>query len=240
MKFSRLYTNFFIAFLLMSLSFAPQAFAALDPMSILKENQKKIRAILSEKIKKDDKNARKKQADRIGKLLKPFFDFDYLSEKALSHHWAKLKKIQRQEYKFWLRALLENAYLKSLKLNYGKKDLRKIKIRYKGQKISKNKATVFTKIYYRNKRNRRRRIRINWLFYKTKNQWRVGDIITNDNSLIDIYQEQFDKIIAKKSFKELLRRLKKKVNQLRKKAGLAPLKFIPAKKASQQPAKKAS
>ena len=207
------------------------AWAIKDPMTILKENQKNIRKILSKEVKKGDKKARQKQAQKIKHLIEPFFDFDRLAEKALGKHWAKRTKAERIDYKFWLKALLENAYLQSLKLSSGKKNTRKIKIKYRKQKIHKNKATVFTRLQYRNKRNRRKKIRIDWVFYKKDHSWLVSDIITNDNGLIETYEEMFDKIIKKKSFADLLRRIKRKVNRIRKKAGMKPLTAPSEKKA---------
>ncbi|MEM1009323.1 MAG: ABC transporter substrate-binding protein, partial [Myxococcota bacterium] len=70
-----------------------------------------------------------------------------------------------------------------------------------------------------------KKVRIDWIFGKAEQgSWKVLDIVTNDNSLVETYQEQFDKIIQKHSFDELLKRIKKKVNQIRKKESLLPLK----------------
>lgn len=198
-----------------------------DPMSILKDTQKKLQEIVDREIKPGDKKAKKKRAEEIKALLEPLFDFDHLAKKALAKHWDKRTKGERKAYKYWLKALLKNAYLRSL--NPGsKKKLNKAdgRIEYRKQKVGAKKATVFTRVKYRTKKRKRlRRVRVDWVFYRKtkKDNWLVGDLVTNDNSLVETYEEQFDKIIRKKSFKALLKKLKKKVNAMRKKAGLKPL-----------------
>lgn len=208
--------------------------AAQTPMQLLKKTQKKLKEILDRKIPEGDKKAREARDKEIKDLFRPFFDFKKLAKKALRTHWAKLSSAQHDEYLFWLEALLENV--SSQNINPGNEDsAEEPKIEYKKQTIQddKSKAIVYTVIRVPRKkrkgssRRRWRKIKVDWHFYNKKGKWLVEDLVTNEESLADNYREQFDKIINKHSFKELIKRLSKQVNKLRKKDGLSPLKYTP-------------
>ncbi|HAA55907.1 MAG TPA: hypothetical protein DCE42_14180 [Myxococcales bacterium] len=201
-----------------------------DPMSLLKETQKKVQSIIEQNEGKS-KKARRKKAKEIQKLIEPFFDFDQLAKRALGDHWEKRTKDERTSYQFWVKALIKNAYFRSLSAGIQKKQDKDVGVRYKKQKIKKSKATVFTRVRYKDPRSKKiRKVRVEWIFLKKGKSWLVGDIVTNDNSLVETYEEQFDKIIRKKSFKELIKRIQTKVNEIRKKEGLKPLIDPVAKK----------
>jgi phospholipid transport system substrate-binding protein len=210
-----------------------QVFAA-TPMELLKDTQKKIETLLDKDIPKSDKKALRKREKQIRNILKPYFDFRMLASRTLAKHWKKLTDDQKNEFVFWLRELLESAYVRGVRS--GARDKTKPEVLYKKEEVKDGKAKVFTIVRYLKKRRRRRRrkrwkkIHVDWKFELKAKQWKVADILTNDNSLIDTYREQFDKIIQKKSYKELLKRIKKKVNQLRKGKGLNKLEYKKAGK----------
>jgi len=186
-----------------------------SPMKLLKTTQKKLQALLNQKIDKKNKAALEAREAKMKNLLEPYFDFGLLAQRTLGAQWAKIKKTEQKSFTFWLRALLEHAHTQGIQSNK-QRNQAKPTITYKKEKIKGDKATVFTKVKYLHvykKRNRKRwkRVRVDWKFEKLGGTWKITDIVTNDNSLIDTYKEQFEKII------------KKKVNELRKKRGLDPL-----------------
>lgn len=200
-----------------------------SPMALLKTTQASIEKLLDKKIEKAEKKKLIEREKKIRAILQPFFDFRLLAERTLDKQWAKLSKEQRDEFTFWLRGLLEQAYLRGVRGN--SRDTKKPDVTYKKEQIKGKKATVntmikFLKVTKRRGRVRKRwqRVRVDWSF-EQKKSWLVVDILTNDNSLIDTYKEQFTKIIEKKSYKVLLQKISKKVNQLRKKRGLPELKW---------------
>jgi phospholipid transport system substrate-binding protein len=221
--------SLFCLFFLAILPFSPHAQASDDPISLLKTTQEKLKSIIKRDIPKSDTKAKNQQEVDLKALMRPFFDFQKLGQDAMSKHWEKLNEEQRKRFLFWLEALLENAYIRSLHqggMQLGSDE--EPKIEYKKQKVQKTKATVYTEIRFRDKkRDKWKKVRLNWLFFRRDGRWMVSDILTNDNSLVETYQEQFDKIITKHSFDELIKRISKKVNELRKEDGLSQLSYSP-------------
>lgn len=210
-----------------------------DPTQLLKQTKRSVEKLLETKIAKGNAKALEAREKKIRTIIKPFFNFRMLAKKTLAEHWKKRNKTEKAQFTFWLRALLQQAYLRGVKTGAEKKGAVKPKVSYTKQTIKSDKATVFTEIRYLKKSKRRRRrkrwkkIRVDWQLVWQKKHWIISDILTNENSLMDTYKEQFSKIISKKSYAELVKRIQKKVNQLRKKQGLTPLiapKAEPSKK----------
>jgi phospholipid transport system substrate-binding protein len=216
--------------------------AAKTPMAILKEKKKVVIKLLDEHKAAKTKAAKRAVEKKFEVLLKPLLNMRRIGIAALKSQWGKLNKAQRDEYLFWLEGLIKESYKNSMKNNRINKGLNKGegKLRFVRQTVKGRRAKVFTEIRYRKNRRRRwKRVRVDWVFEKNKaGKWLVADMLTNDNSLVDTYNEQFTKIIEKKSFKGLLKLLRKKVNQLRKKKSLPPLKYVASSTAAPKTGKR--
>ncbi len=205
---------------------------AKTPMQLLQETQKKVEKIINVKLKPTDSKAKNKREKDVQKLVEPFFAFELLAKRTLGKHWKTLKPAQRKRFTFWFKELLKQAYIGGTRVGEKKRTQQKHTLEYKREKIKGNNAKVFTLIKYqviRRKRKRWKKVYVDWSFEKKKSGWKVTDIETNDNSLMDTYRENFDKIIRKKSFATLVKKIKKKVLQLRKKHGLSTLSMTAAK-----------
>lgn len=222
----------------MSGAFSSHAYAVKQtPMKLLQETQKKVEAIINTNIKAGNKKAQAKREKDVQRLVEPFFDFDLLAQKTLSKHWKGLKQEQKKRFVFWFKELLMQAYIKGARAGQKQRNNQKHTLQYKKETIKGKTAKVFTLIRYqviRRKRKRWKRTYVDWTFIKQKTGWKVTDIITNDNSMMEVYQEKFDDTIRKKSFAALVKIIKRSTLKLRKKHGLSPIKF----RASQTPASK--
>ena len=54
------------------------------------------------------------------------------------------------------------------------------------------------------------KVSINYKLHSVDKEWRVYDLVIEDISLINNYRSQFNRVIARSSFKELVRTLKEK------------------------------
>ena len=211
----------------LTLLLLPQlSYASTSPMALLKKTQKKVEKLFKHKISNSDKKAKQQRELKIRALVQDFFDFDMLAKGSLGEHWKSISSAEQNAFTFWFKEMLKQAYLRGVKSASKKKKGKKYRLKYKKEKIVGKKASVSAQIRYqiiRRNRKRWRRINLEWLFVMRKGRWMVRDLITNDNSLMDTYKEQFDKIIRKKSFRILLKKIRKKVRALRKKNGLIRL-----------------
>lgn len=211
--------------LLAFLLFPRLASASEEPIALLKRTQEQLKLLLKRTIPKGDKKAQASKEEDLKTLIRPFFNFKRLAQDSLKDHWKTLSEPQRTLFLFWLEALLENAYLQNM--NQGSSTIgsdKEPEIDYKKQTLEDSKATVFTVIrIHDSKKDKWKRIRVDWAFQKQDGKWMVIDLLTNDNSLVETYQEQFEKILKKEAFDGLIKKIKTKVNDLRKEDGRSPL-----------------
>ncbi len=175
---------------------APVASAGQSPEGFIKERQAKLAALL--KAKGSDA--------KVEAIFDGMLDYETLGKKSLGKHWAERSKAEREEFQTVLKRLVRNAYRKNLRktLDY--------KVTYKGQ--AKAKSGVLVRTVARSKANKREEpVAIDYLVHKVNGKWRVYDITTEGSSLTRNYRSQFNRVIKKKGFTELMRRMKRKLDK---------------------------
>jgi len=177
--------------------FSGGAQAQASPMVFLKKTQGKLNKLVQAKAS----NAKLKRA--VNKLL----DFALMSQRTLKKHWTTLDAAKRAEFQKAFQSLLEKKYIKGLrkKADY--------KVVYKKQSRSGSMAKVSTEVNY----VRKGRPRSNEIVYRLRRvgaRWVIFDVITDDVSMERNYRRSFNRIIKKKGFAELVKKLKKKAARM--------------------------
>jgi phospholipid transport system substrate-binding protein len=152
------------------------------------------------------------------KIIHGTFDIHELSRLALSKHWDEIAPDEQERFVKLLTDLIEEKALFSKEQLAAKsKSAKKYRVVYRGDKfLDKDKKTALT----------RTRVIVPsenidiGLNYKLKRQdgvWKVFDVIVDEASLVDNYRYQFDSIIKKSGYPELVRRMSTKLDEIRKK-----------------------
>ncbi len=176
----------------------------LSPLAELKKSNDQLDKILKKKYPNWSPEAEAQKAD-VRKLVGGFLDYRELAHRALARHWETLKPTQRQEFVSTLRELVERSYLKQVRgdPNYT--------IKYQKEEKTGSEASVDATLttVARNKK-----VSIA-LVYKAiyKDHWLVYDVITDEQSMLENYRAEFNKIINKDGFDALLNRMKKKLEE---------------------------
>lgn len=144
------------------------------------------------------------------------FDIAELSKLALAKHWNGLDTKQRDHFVDLMISLLEEKALFSKEQSAAKsKEGGKYKVIYRGHEFigkDKSKAFVRTKVVIPSEN-----IDIN-LNYKLKvkdGQWKIYDVIVDEASLVANYKYQFNSIITKHGYDELVSRMTRKLNEIK-------------------------
>jgi phospholipid transport system substrate-binding protein len=177
-----------------------------DAQQNAKEFLKKKHASVIKILKKENRTPSKAEARNLQlfKTLDELLDYNALSREALRDHWAGLSSTQQTEFVDLLKQLVERNYRKNLEstLDYD--------IRYLNQTAQSDETIVHT--VARSKKNRRApEIRIDYTLKKNQGAWRVVDVITDGVSLIRNYRNQFNRIINRDGWDELLKRMRKRI-----------------------------
>jgi|GEM_PF-551909 len=175
-----------------------------SPMAELKKSNDQLDKLLKKKYPAWSPEAEAQKAS-VRKLVGGFLDYRELAHRSLARHWDKLQPGQRQEFVSTLRDLVERSYLRQVTGDPS------YNIKYDKEEKDGGEATVEATLttVARNKK-----VKIA-LVYKMihKDHWLVYDVVTDEQSMLENYRAEFNKIINKDGFDVLLKRMKKKLEE---------------------------
>jgi phospholipid transport system substrate-binding protein len=135
----------------------------------------------------------------VRKVADRMFDWPEMARGALGKHWQERTPSERDEFVRLFAAVFERAYLSKIQLADAEH------FTYLGEAIDGEHATVRTTVTAKNGS-------VIAVDYRTRvgegGSWRVYDLNTEGISLVGNYRTQFNSIIARSSYSELVKRLK--------------------------------
>ncbi len=151
-------------------------------------------------------------------ILNGTFDLRELSQLALGKHWTPLTETQRTDFVQLLTDLLENRAILSKEQGQKKAKSQQVyKVNYQGDKFlngEKSRSLARTSVYVKSEDIR---VQLNYKLKKVGTTWKIYDVIVDNASLLDNYKFQFDSIIKKGGYEDLVRRMRSKLDSLKKK-----------------------
>ncbi len=170
------------------------------PTEAIKETTDKIIHIVTDPaLKGADKS--EKKAKMIREAVDERFDWEEMTRRTLARHWRNRTDEEKKAFTRLFSDLLERTYLEKVEGYSGEKVL------YEGERVDGKYGVVSVKIVTRKDTE----IPVK---YRVKNKgdgWRVYDISVTGVSLINNYRKQFNSIITRSSYEELMEKLKAKV-----------------------------
>ena len=175
-----------------------------SPMAELKKSNERLDKVL-QRNRPDWSPEAELQRAEVRKVVGSFLDYQELAHRALAKHWETLTPKQREEFTETLRELVERSYLRQVHGNPN------YQIKYEKETKDGNEADVVGTLLTT---SRGKKVKIA-LEYKMmwKDHWVVYDVVTDEQSMLENYRAEFNKIINKDGFDALLRRMKKKLDE---------------------------
>jgi phospholipid transport system substrate-binding protein len=131
-------------------------------------------------------------------ILDGMFDWRQMSENALRRHWAQRTQEEQEQFTRLFADLFRRAYLSRIHV------IDASKFQYLGDTVRGKEGVVKMRVFT----TRGSGIDVDYNVYLDDRQrWRVRDVRVEQISLVDNYRTQFDSIITKSSFAELVKRL---------------------------------
>lgn len=186
---------FCIACFLLTLGTGAAAFAQ-GPEAFVKAKQDELISVL----RQGDGAAADKKLEAIFSTM---IDYDALARLSLDKHWDERTDKEKNEFTEVLRRLVQNAYKKNIKktLNY--------EVSYKGEGRASKGHLVRT--VARNKQKPREQpVSVDYMLHQVGGKWRIFDVVTEGSSMVMNYRNQFNRIIKKSGFAELLKKMRNK------------------------------
>jgi phospholipid transport system substrate-binding protein len=180
---------------------------ATSPMAELKKSNLALDKVLQKNLPNWSPEA-ELQRTEVRKIVGSFLDYGELAKRSLARHWDGLAPKQREEFSSTLRDLVERSYLRQLhgNANYN--------IKYEKEAVEKaaNEATVDA-VLHTVARGKKVEIALQYKMIGKDGHWLVYDVLTDEQSMLENYRAEFNKIIAKDGFDALLKRMKKKLDE---------------------------
>ena len=195
-----------IPFLLVSLTLGMASSWAGEPTQQVKQTTDKILAILSNPSLKGPAHAEERRKV-IGQTVDERFDWEEMSRRSLARHWAERTPEEKKEFMGLFRELLERTYLDKVDDYSGEA------VTYEGDTIDGNYASVKVKIVT----SKGKEIPVQYRVTKKQTHWLVYDITIEGVSFVNNYRSQFNSILSKSPYSELVKRLKDKASFSEKK-----------------------
>jgi ABC-type transporter MlaC component len=174
-----------------------------SPMADLKKSNDKLDKVLHKSAPNWSPEAELERAE-VRKIVGEFLDYDELARRSLGRHWETLTPKQRTEFTNTLRDLVERSYLKQLhgSPNYN--------IKYEKEAKNGNEATVDATLNTTS-RGKKVQVALQYKMIGKDGRWVVYDVVTDEQSMLENYRAEFNKIITKEGFDALMKRMQKKL-----------------------------
>ena len=138
--------------------------------------------------------------EQLKQVLFSRFNFTEMAKRSLGPNWSRRTPQEQEEFVRLFTEVLERAYADIIESYIDEK------IVYLAEKVDSGYADVNSKIVT----NKGEEYTINYRAQLVGNEWKVYDVVAENISLVNNYRSQFNRVITKSSYEELVRRLKDK------------------------------
>lgn len=160
-----------------------------------------LKIVTDPELKKEARTAERRR--RIRAVVNQIFDFTEISQRSLGRHWQARTPAEREQFIALFGDLLENAYITKIESYSGEK------IQYPGDVIDGDLALVKTRIVTKQETE----IPVDYRMFLNGGRWAVYDVSIEGISLIGNYRTQFNAVIQRSGYPDLVAKLKAKQDE---------------------------
>lgn len=153
-------------------------------------------------VKLDNEKKRAEVVNRLREIVYPLFDFREMAMRSLGSHWRRVNVQQQKEFVSAFTELLEKSYADQIDLYDGQK------VVYMGENLDKNYAQVDTKVIAKNNQS----FSVSYRLLRVDGKWKIYDVVAENISVVNNYRSQFNRVLSRSSFEELVKTMKEKAN----------------------------
>lgn len=171
------------------------------PTEQVRQTADQVLQVLQDSRAKASGNTSQRRA-QLRQILATRFDFTEMAKRSLGANWQKGSATEQQQFVGLFTDLLESSYIGQIEGYSGEK------IIYGREAVDQNHADVQTKIV--TKKNEQ--ISVNYKLKADGGDWKVYDVVIENVSLVNNFRTQFNRVLAKGSFAQLISQLETKSN----------------------------
>ena len=182
------------------------AWATADsPIETIRTTIQQARAVLEDPSYQGQDHKQQRLA-KVKEVVLPQFDSQELAKRTLSTHWKGLTDQQQQEFVQLFIALVEKTYSHNLdRYNNG------VQFFFDHERIEDKFSEVDTRVL---DPVQNRIFSIGYRLHNVNVKWLVYDVVIENVSMVQNYRNQFNRILTKSSYEELIKTLQNKLHEL--------------------------
>jgi phospholipid transport system substrate-binding protein len=144
------------------------------------------------------KGKKEERRDLLRKEIEPVFDFEEMAKRSLGPNWRDRTPEERARFVSLFRELLENSYLGKIESYQGEV------IRYGKETVDGPYAQVKTLLVT----TKGQEFSMDYRMLADGGRYRIYDVVIEGISLVGNYRSQFNSILQKSSFREMMDKLR--------------------------------
>jgi phospholipid transport system substrate-binding protein len=165
----------------------------------VKQTVDTVLGILRDPSLKGEAKTRERR-QKLREAINSRFDFGEMAKRSLGAQWQKRTPEEQKEFVQLFTDLIENAYLDKFESYNGEK------VRFLNDRQDRDHAEVSTKIVD----NKGEEYSIDYRLHPLNGDWKVADVVIENVSLVNNYRSQFNRVLARSSYAELIETMKQK------------------------------
>jgi len=173
-----------------------------DPLQQIKETTDKLLSVLTNPALKGPAKGNERK-ELIFKTADERFDWEEMARRSLARHWTQRTPEEKREFVRLFRELLGRTYMDKIEGYKGEK------IVYVGENIEGDYGVVKVKVVT----SKSQEIPLEYRLLKKGDNWMTYDVSIEGVSLVNNYRAQFNSIILDSSYRNLIEKMKAKVNE---------------------------
>ena len=188
------------------ISMTVNAWATADsPIETIRMTIQQARAVLEDPNYQGQDHKQQRLA-KVKEIVLPQFDSQEVAKRTLSTHWKGLTDEQQQEFVQLFIALVEKTYSHNLdRYNNG------VQFFFDHERIEDQFSEVDTRVL---DPVQNRTFSIGYRLHNVNGKWLVYDVVIENVSMVQNYRNQFNRILTKSSYEELIKALQNKIHEL--------------------------
>jgi len=186
-------------FVLLSYLLLPVASTAGGPTEQVRTTVDRVLTLIRNLSPKSKAQTEAQRAQLV-EVISPRFDFSEMAKRSLGRHWAGRTPEEQREFVKVFGALMGKSYADNIEF-YNTQN-----VLYIREREDQNYAQVDTRIVA----EKGSPLSVNYKLHSVDREWKIYDLVIEDISMVNNYRSQFDRIIARSSFADLVRTMKEK------------------------------
>lgn len=187
-------SQLFVAVWLFVSCLAPAPGFALTPTEQIQETIQQVLGVV-----KNTANNQEQRREMLRETLMPRFDWFEMARQTLGKHWS-VAAGRENEFVGAFAEFLGNSYVGSIG------SYKNEKILFVHESIESNRAQVKTKIVP----DKGAATSVNYRLHRVEGEWKIYDVVVEDISLVVNFRSQFNRILTRGTFDDLLKQLREK------------------------------